>query len=501
MVTGSLMEHERRDSLIGHRWRSFRVERQLAEGGMGTLYLLGHEKYPELKWVMKVINPDIANISDIHARFEQEARVAAAIGQGRVPQLHDFDFLPDGRPFIAMEYVQGRSLAEELACSGPMRLLPALRVVQCVADTMTIAHARGVIHRDLKPSNIMLMRGSDQDFVVKLLDFGIAQVTGELQLVQTAQAVAIGTRGYMSPEALAASQVDGSTDVYSLGTVLYEMLTGHLPWPPPTDADSMLFFFTAPPQALVEIRPVQLDPVPSWLERLIYQSLARQPAERPTMSEFSEQLRRSIQRLSLEADYARWSSDDSDSIPSRAVREGVPARPDGAAAFPPPGDPKVASSPGPSRVAPSDVIVAGVIAKRRRWLQWGGFALLALVLCGVALAGARASMSMSAARSQQSGKNIGSLTPTAADFGSAGVVDMSVPPTSIEYPKPHDPSVFIGIGVAGVPPAGVSNMSPPESAISTANKANVLPAKRWGAPSAKKKCVKKADGVLLCPDI
>lgn len=496
VITGSVMEHERQDGLIGHRWHHYRVERRLAEGGMGTLYLLVHEKYPESKLVMKVINPHVTNISDIQARFEQEARVAAAIGQGRVPQLYDFDFLPDGRPFIAMEYVPGRSLAEELACSGPMRLLPALQIVKSVAETVAIAQSLGVIHRDLKPSNIMLMRTSDQDFAVKLLDFGIAQVTGELQLVQTAQAVAIGTRGYMSPEALAASEVDGSTDVYSLGTVLYETLTGQLPWPPPNDAESMLFFFTTPPRPLAEVRPVQLDPVPVWLERFIYRALARQPTERPSISEFSNQLRRAIQGLSLEADYARWRSNDSDIVSSREMQDGLPAI-EMSEASPQPGGTVAAVSSWSSQGDPSDPIRAGVMAKRRL-RRWGGLGLLALILCGVALSGVGVSMSLVKAKPQQASKQVGTSTPTDNNLGTGGVTGMSVPlvPVARERPGPARPPLSLGVAD---PPSKVAGMNTRNRPISTLDKEHTKSAKRVGIRLGGTKCKVVDVGVLSCP--
>ena len=127
-----------------------------------------------------------------------------------------------------MEYVSGRSLEERLAAEGALPVADALEIALAVADTMARAHARGIVHRDLKPSNIML----SDDGLVRLLDFGVARVSGTLSLVHTTERAVMGTPGYIAPEVLSGYEADESSDVFSLGVTLFKMLTNMLPFPP-----------------------------------------------------------------------------------------------------------------------------------------------------------------------------------------------------------------------------------------------------------------------------
>jgi serine/threonine-protein kinase len=276
------------DPLIGQVVGNYRVERRLGVGGMGAVYLVQHVLLPETRAALKVLTCTTGH--NLHERFEQEARAASAAGSHRVVRPLDTGTLPDGTRYILMEYVDGRSLADELRSQGPLAIELALKIACRVADTMALAHRKGIVHRDLKPANIMLTQEGDRSHVVKILDFGVARATGALKLVETSQHTIVGTPGYMSPEAATGCGTDGRSDVFSLGVILFEMLTGLLPFPPPEDEAhfqaSVLNLLAQPTPSAAALR----RSVPPAIDALLRGALAREPARRFTMAQFEEAL-------------------------------------------------------------------------------------------------------------------------------------------------------------------------------------------------------------------
>lgn len=246
----------------------------LGVGGMGTVYLAEHPLIGK-KVALKVISGPFAKNPEAVGRFMREARAAGAIGHPNIVAAHDFGVLPTGEHFCLMEYVEGRTLARVLDRERVLAVPRALHIGAQIAAGLGAAHRTGVIHRDIKPDNIMLtQRGREQDFV-KVLDFGLAKVRdgsapdGEFA---TAVGIMIGTPQYMAPELCKGhGDADHRVDIYALGVLLFQMLTGRLPF----DAESMAAVLLAQvhdaPPALRAIVPE----IPPAVEQIVLRCLAK----------------------------------------------------------------------------------------------------------------------------------------------------------------------------------------------------------------------------------
>ncbi|HHV37555.1 MAG TPA: SUMF1/EgtB/PvdO family nonheme iron enzyme [Candidatus Cloacimonetes bacterium] len=201
--------------------RDYKIEDLLGEGGMGTVYLAKdsvNDRYVAIKELNLILKAD----SELVKRFRNEAKLQAKLSHENIVSLYSF-FEQDGRYYMAMEYAEGRTLKEVIRKTGPIPEARAISILKQVVSALKYAHDMGIIHRDIKPSNIIL----DDNDQIKILDFGIARVVGERGLTQTGQQ--IGTLAYMSPEQVRSEKdIDGKTDVYSLGVTLFEMLSGRM---------------------------------------------------------------------------------------------------------------------------------------------------------------------------------------------------------------------------------------------------------------------------------
>jgi eukaryotic-like serine/threonine-protein kinase len=205
------------------------VEGKIGEGGMGVVYAATHPVIGK-KAAIKVISHSLSRDTDAVQRFIQEARSVNTIRHINIVDVFAFGQLPDGRRYFVMEWLQGSSLAGRIA-GGPMPPFEAVEVLDQIADALEAAHEKGIVHRDLKPDNIFLVdvRGGRQ--LVKLLDFGIAKLMDEGGVInRTRTGMMMGTPGYMSPEQARGVRVDHRTDVYALGAIAFELLTGKLPF-------------------------------------------------------------------------------------------------------------------------------------------------------------------------------------------------------------------------------------------------------------------------------
>ena len=247
----------------------YRIERELGRGGMAKVFL-GTDTVLGRTVAVKVLAPQYADDDSFVQRFRREAQAAASITHPNIVSVFDTGS-DDGVHFIVMEYVEGRTLAEILAGGG--RILPdrAIDIAIDVDRALEAAHARGVIHRDIKPGNIMLDPRGD----VKVTDFGIARVTTTADTVAQTAAI-MGTAAYLSPEQAQGLPNDGRSDIYSLGCVLYEMVTGR----PPFLGDSPVA--VASKQVLEQpVPPSRLNPdVTADLDAVILRTLAKNPANR-----------------------------------------------------------------------------------------------------------------------------------------------------------------------------------------------------------------------------
>ncbi|HWM84917.1 MAG TPA: serine/threonine-protein kinase, partial [Kofleriaceae bacterium] len=207
---------------------SYRITRVLGEGGMARLYEAEHVSLHR-RYAVKVIHEYLARRPQLLARFEREARAASRIRSEYVVQVIDIQRTADNRPCIVAELLEGEDLQSALQQGGSMSPEQAVPLMRQICRALAAAHACGVVHRDLKPSNVFLCRDAGGWIRAKILDFGVAKLTGDREL--TSIGAVVGTPAYMAPEqAKQAAEAGPLADIYAAGAVLYRMLTGHLPY-------------------------------------------------------------------------------------------------------------------------------------------------------------------------------------------------------------------------------------------------------------------------------
>jgi eukaryotic-like serine/threonine-protein kinase len=269
----------------------FRIEAHLASGGMGDVYRANHI-HLKRPVALKLLKRSLASDADMWSRFQREAELVSQLESPHVVRVFDFGRTDDGQPYIAMELVEGATLDAELR-RGPLAPARAVEVLTQICDGLAEAHALGVIHRDLKPANLILGRRRDGVEVVKILDFGIARLAdqhpdaGTAKLTRTGSVV--GTPAYLAPEQALADELDVRTDVYALGCVAYELLTGR----PPFVGDDLMKVVSAQisqtPEPLEAVRP-ELAALPA-LGAAVRKALAKDRAERyPSAQAFAAAL-------------------------------------------------------------------------------------------------------------------------------------------------------------------------------------------------------------------
>jgi eukaryotic-like serine/threonine-protein kinase len=263
---------------IGETIGSYQVLKQLGTGAMGEVYLAEH-RHLKRKAAVKLLAPELVGRPDLLERFFLEARATSAIAHPGIVQVFDCEVDATGRPYIVMEFLDGETLAAVLARRGALPGLTAARLARGMAEALEAAHAKGIVHRDLKPENIFVQ--SQPPDSIKLVDFGIAKLAGDFragQVHQTRSGAMMGTPLYMSPEQCRDSaNLDSRTDLYSLGCVLYEMLTGHPPFTHATLGDLVVAHMTEAPKDTRAVNPS----VPPALAALTAELLRKNPAERP----------------------------------------------------------------------------------------------------------------------------------------------------------------------------------------------------------------------------
>jgi tRNA A-37 threonylcarbamoyl transferase component Bud32 len=263
----------------------YAVVRRLGEGGMAVVYEATHLRLRQ-PLAIKVLRPDVADSHTVLARFEREARATAQLRSVHAARVIDVDVLPSGVPYMVMEYLEGHDLDAEIAKTGAMPVARAVDFVLQTAVAMQEAHALGIVHRDLKPANLFLCPVGDRD-VVKVLDFGISKIEGDGDARITASNAYFGTPAYCAPEQLReAAAADARSDVWALGVILFELLTGRTPFEGgPTAVIAKVM--TDPIPWPTELRP----DLPRDLARVVMRALQRDPKERfQTMHAFAEAL-------------------------------------------------------------------------------------------------------------------------------------------------------------------------------------------------------------------
>jgi serine/threonine-protein kinase len=276
----------------------YKVDGLLGAGGMGKVYSATHPLIGK-RAAIKVLHPALSVDPDAVERFVQEARAVNQIGHPNIVDIFAFGALPDGRCYFVMEQLRGESLATRIDRAA-LPLEDVLSILDTIAIALDAAHRKGIVHRDLKPDNVFLAEVEGARPAVKLLDFGIAKLTGgDTGTKRTQTGNVMGTPAYISPEQARGQGVDHRTDLYAFGAVAYELLTGELVFPATNAADMLAqHLFTAPPS--VRARRPEIDPE---LDALITSLLAKDANDRPTLEQAREQLRacsaRMHQRMAL----------------------------------------------------------------------------------------------------------------------------------------------------------------------------------------------------------
>ncbi len=272
--------------------RDYRLLRPLGKGGMGDVFLAEQLHVGRRKVALKVLNRLYSQNSDMLRRFQNEAASAGLINHQNIVTVYESRITDDGQMYVAMEYVEGITLTRLIAEHGALPLARVLAISKQLCAGLAAAHAKGIVHRDIKPDNIMLV-GQNGEEIVKVLDFGIARLSeATASLNQTRQGIVMGTPAYMSPEQAmgkTGDAIDLRSDIYSVGVVVYEMLTGKPVFEAQTAMEIMRKQVYESPMPLRARRPDL--PIPAAVEQVILQSLEKEPTRRQqTADKFSNEL-------------------------------------------------------------------------------------------------------------------------------------------------------------------------------------------------------------------
>lgn len=236
----------------------YRMLGMLGEGGMGSVYKSEQIKMNRLT-AIKILKPELARSSEFVARFAREAEMASRIDHPHAVAIYDFGEADSGVVYLAMEFLDGEPLSALIRREGPQPLGRVVRIASQAAEALDAAHRLGIIHRDFKPDNVMLCRKPGETDWVKVVDFGIAKQTQDAGASLTRTGHVVGTPAYMSPEQVTGETLDARSDVYSLALVVYNLLTGELPFTGSTPQSLMVNRLLELPRPLRELRP-ELSP-------------------------------------------------------------------------------------------------------------------------------------------------------------------------------------------------------------------------------------------------
>ena len=268
--------------MLGTSVGTYRITGSIGQGGMGVVYLAEHALLGR-QAAVKVLLPELSQNQEIVTRFFNEARAATAIRHPGIVEIYDFGWNPDGSAYIVMEFLQGESLAARIT-RGRVGVAGGLAIVRQVAGALAAAHAKGIVHRDLKPDNVFLVAdpevpGGER---IKLLDFGIAKLAGDQPGGQkTRTGAVIGTPTYMAPEQCRGVAIDHRADLYSLGCMLFELISGRPPHVGEGLGDVLAAHIHVAPPALSSLVP----DVPPAVEQLVQRLLIKDPQQRMQSAE------------------------------------------------------------------------------------------------------------------------------------------------------------------------------------------------------------------------
>ena len=278
------------DALIGKKCGNYELESVLGSGGMGTVYSAVQPTLGK-RVAIKVLRPALADDRKAVGRLIDEARATSAIGHGNIVEVFDIGETADGLTYLAMEMLRGETLQQLLERHGRLGPRKIVGIARQICAALEAAHRQGIIHRDLKPQNVFLVPAQDGGQRVKVLDFGAAKLMDALNRASpaTATGTIVGTPYYMAPEQARGSPVDGRTDVFALGVILFRALTGSLPFGGETCTEVLARLLTEEVQRPSEVAPEA--GIPAQLEQLVLRALSKDPADRhPDMETLEREL-------------------------------------------------------------------------------------------------------------------------------------------------------------------------------------------------------------------
>jgi len=274
--------------MIGDAFGNYRVVAQLGSGSTGVVFLAEHKRIAR-QVAIKVLAPELTRDQQVLQRFFTEARATSLIRHPGIVDVFDCDVDAAGRPYIVMEHLEGETLAERMRRAGRLHWSAASLIGRRVADALGAVHDKGIVHRDLKPENVFLVgNGRDPTAAVKVLDFGVAKLLAADAVARlTMRGTLLGTPEYMSPEQCAGAEVDHRADIYALGCILFQMLTGQPPFVTSSLRELVIAHRFRPAPSALAI----CSDLPGWLDDLLARMLAKEPERRPpSMREISKTL-------------------------------------------------------------------------------------------------------------------------------------------------------------------------------------------------------------------
>jgi serine/threonine protein kinase len=327
----------------------YELTRMLGKGGMGEVWE-GEHQLTGRRVAVKVLSDAYLSNKKVVARFGREARAASAVQHDGIVEILDQDRTADGVPFLVMEFLAGESVGQRLKRKKQLSESEALAIMLPLLDALDAAHQAGVIHRDLKPDNVFILPGVRGEERIKILDFGISQKADEIEHRLTQEGSVLGTPHYMSPEQALGRTVDARTDIFSLGVVLYEMLSGTKPFAGEAVTEILLQIVMAQPR---DIAQAAFGITPA-LAKIVRRCMQKQPDDR---FQSCDELRAALAESLKEDPSALRKS----SVPTIAARKET--------APPPPPPPRASTPHGRALIADDDpatrYILAGVLAKHQ----------------------------------------------------------------------------------------------------------------------------------------
>ena len=386
----------------------YRILNKIGQGGMGSVYKALHVTFDELR-AIKVISAELIHDELFVKRFQHEAVITRKLQHPNAVRVDDIDQAEDGRPFIVMEYIEGKSLRSLIEQEGAMAVPRVCSIIKQVSSALDAAHRLGMVHRDIKPDNIVLIDAPTGE-LAKVLDFGIAKIKegrrGDTAgMTLTGTGVVIGTPQYMSPEQAMGKrgdQLDGRSDLYSLGIVMYQMLTGDLPFRAETTMEMLLAHLQKLPTNIHAVRPeLQIpDPVANLVMRLLEKKPEQRPADARTLIAEIERAEAAVaaspalpaaanatwiptSRSSYSPDAQRSALHSSAPVRGGAAQASVATPPPAAA--PPVAEPPPAPAPRPSPQARPAARAAPPppVPRPAKQAQWGIWAAVGILIVGL----------------------------------------------------------------------------------------------------------------------